>query len=191
MQSQDGPPRALRNVPAFRDLRTGSPASGRAGSNPAQPIGESCRDVYELTAVDPVGTRSDPTATPPRQPSPYLDSRPESRLTPDEEDEGETPIDTPNIAPPQRSPDNSEKTITDQAFSRSAIWKEIRLPLLWIHGSMLLILALLAVLVSVYKVKPVKGLFFEPTGWSYSKQRAYILLNIPASMIPHRYGACR
>lgn len=167
-----------------------NPAGERAGSNPVQSIEESRRNVYELRTFNTVGIGSDPPATPPRLPSPYWNNQQESRLIPDEGDEGETPIHTPNVAPPQRSPDSSEETITGQPRLRTAIWKEIWLPLLWIHGSMLLILASLAVLVSVYKVKPVKGLFFEPTGWSYSKQRAYILLSIPASMIAHRYGAC-
>jgi hypothetical protein len=102
----------------------------------------------------------------------------------EEGDEGGTPISTPSRAPPQNSSDNSEETITSQPHPRTGIWQDIWLPLLWIYGSMLLMLASLAVLVSVYRVTPVKGLFFEPTGWSYSKPRVDILLSIPASMVP-------
>lgn len=184
VRSQDGPPRVLRNVPAFRDLRNRLPASGRVGPNHTQLIGDSHGDEYELTGVDTIGTRPEPTATSPRRPSLSWPNRRDIHGIDDEEDEGENLI---NIDRPQHLFNSSEDTITHPACSRAAIWKEIQLPLLWIHGSMLLILASLAVLVSVYRVKPEKGLFFEPTGWSNTRQKKYLLLRIPASTKLHRF----
>ena len=184
MQSQDRLHRTLRSVPAFRDLRTGSPASSRAGSSRAKSIGERRGDGYELTNFDTAWTHFDPTPTLRHQPSPPLQGQPESRKTLSMEN-GKIFIEGPDSARPQLPLDNSEEPITDQASPHTTIWKEIRLSVLWIHGSMFLILASLAVLVSVFRVKPEKGLFFEPTGWNHSRQKQYILLSIPASMVTH------
>lgn len=63
----------------------------------------------------------------------------------------------------------------------SDVLGEIWLPLLWIHVTMLLILVILALLVTKYRVQSQKSLFPEPTGWKYHKRKDWILLNVPAS----------
>jgi hypothetical protein len=179
MQGQDSPPRHLRNVPGFRDLRIGSPASWRSSLHRSQLNGESHSDLYEL--LDTSNAQSGQTATP-RQPSPKVGTRAENGKLSGEAVYAETIVGRPAVPRSQRLVGSSEETLTGQPCRRAAIWKELWFPLLCIHGSMLLILGTVAVLVSIYRVKPERGLFFEPTGWDDSKQSAFILLSIPASM---------
>ena len=188
MQSQDRLHRTLRSVPAFRDLRTGSADGWRSGSNLSLPVRESHTGVYQLTNFEPSRTRFDPTSTLLHQSGPSLRSQ-LSRETLNGEGESEALIESVNVAQPQLPLNSSLEKVTNQASQRSSIWKEIQLAVLWIYGSMLLILLSLAVLIAVYKVKPMKGLFFEPTGWNHARQNQYILLNVPASMNPHGYYA--
>ena len=186
IQGQDSPSRASTNV------RSGSPAGGLAGPNRILPVGESCRDEYEVADFDTNSAYSDPQAMPLSQQSPCLHNRRESHAIPNTEYEEETLITGPIIPrQPQHSPDDSPKTVTNQARPHAAIWKDIWFPVLSIHGLMLLILASLAILVSVFRVHPAKGLFFEPIGWGYAQQKTYVLLSIPASTVPYRHDAWR
>ncbi|EXJ59187.1 hypothetical protein A1O7_06619 [Cladophialophora yegresii CBS 114405] len=176
MQSQDSPPRHLRNVPGFRDLRIGSPTSWRSSLHRRQLNGESHSDLYEL--LDTLNTESDQNTT-----AGHPDTRVENGQLYGEPIYAETIVGQPAVPRSQRLVGSSEETLTAQPFRRAAIWKELWFPLLCIHGSMLLILGTLAVLVSVYRVKPQRGLFFDPIGWTDSRQRAYILLNVPATWL--------
>lgn len=61
------------------------------------------------------------------------------------------------------------------------VLNEIWLPLAWILCPMLIVLGVLLVLILMYRVRPKRGLFLEPTGWDYSQRHRWIMLNIPAS----------
>ena len=175
MQSQDSPPHHLRNVPAFRDLRIGSPKSWRSSFR--RSIGETNSDIYEL--IDPPGTRSNQTTTPyqsdfnlPRQ----ADTKQVGVAI-----STDTFVGCSEIPRGEGLAGSSEDAGTQKPCRRVAILKELWFPLFCIHSSMLLVLGTLAVLVSVYRVKADRGLFFDPTGFDDSTEKAYILLSIPAS----------
>ncbi|KAJ9607577.1 hypothetical protein H2200_007655 [Cladophialophora chaetospira] len=180
MGSQDGPPRHLRNVPAFRDLRIGSPNSWRNSLHRRQPNSDSQADFYEL--LDASSTRIDRTATP-RSSALNLDGQLEGNKLFGETSYAEEAADHPGISQTKVLAGSSEETITRQPCQRIAIWKELWLPLLCIHGSMLLLLGTLAVLIAVYRVRPDRGLFADPTGFTESRQKAFLLLRIPATWL--------
>jgi hypothetical protein len=179
MQSQDGPPRNLRNVPGFRDLRTGSPKSWRSSFHRNQSFGERS-DIYELLGGP--GNYSSQTTTP-QDSKLNLHIQAEDAKAFAEVTSVETIIGRHDVPGAERLAHGSGDTIAQQPCRRGAILKELRFPLFCIHGSMLLILGTLAVVVSVYRVKPDRGLFFEPAGFADTTQHQYILLSIPASMV--------
>ena len=174
----------LRRQSALQNLRTGLCVIG-----PSESIGESHRDGYELTSLDISDHRSEPQAASSCSPSPSAAGHTENGGFHDTATESGPPINGFNSPQPHRSRLSSEETTTNGGCSRAEVWKDIWLPLFCIDGSMLLVLITLAALVSIFRVEPEKGLFFAPTGFNLSKQEAYILLSIPASMEPLSYDS--
>jgi hypothetical protein len=178
MDGQESPSRHLRNVRAFRDLRIGSRTSWRSSHQGSQPTNNSRSEIYELLDNQSIlSNQLTPVQSTPDLRPQLQDGQPFGAAA-----FAEPVIGRPEVPRSQRLGGSSQETITAQPCPRMAVWRELWLPLLCIHGSMLLVLTTLVVLVSVYRVEPDHGLFLDPTGWSDSRQRAYILLNIPASM---------
>lgn len=181
MEHRDGTPRALRRVLSYRDLRTGSSNKDQTAQDHSRRKRASLREVFDSLCLDTFIDRPTSIIEARLKPDRYFGIQSESRLNLSGTDQTETPNRVSLTALPQQFDEKPKANTKDQRYSQITVWKEIWAPLLWVHGSMFLMLAILTVVISVYKVKGVKGLFFEPTGWIYTKERAYVLLSIPAS----------
>lgn len=180
MQGQETPPRHLRNVPAFRDLHIGSSTGWRSSLYRRSLNRDSSNDPYELLDTSNVFNDglSNAHQTSPEQQHQYDGDRAPGHL-----DYTEPIVSQPDRLRPQSLVNDSTETILERPCQRTEILKEIWFPLLCIHGSMLAILGILTILLILYSVRPERGLFSDPTGWAYSRQKAYVLLKIPASTL--------
>ena len=180
MQTQEDPPRYLRNVSAFQDLRIGSQIRRPSSRHHRRPTSEYHSDMYDLSKTPQTHVVETTAST---QSNLIQHHQVESARSSGDAIYRKVTIGQPDVLQTQGVMDSSKDTKMIQPCRRTAILKELWFPLCCIHGSMLLILGTLAVLVSVYRVEPQKGLFLNPAGSPDNEQKAYLLLSIPASMI--------
>jgi hypothetical protein len=175
--------RSLRRVSSIENLRSVDTAQEHQTSQPSS-LNQSARSSdIELTNMETTDRHSHHTHTYRLDQSLLSHSmRPGSEVLEEEDvDERKPPT---NMTTSSRLSDihnNTQETLVSRNCYKRAVLKEIWLTLLLVILPMLAIPILFAVLVAKCKVKSEKGLFFEPTGSSHFRQRAYVLLNIPAS----------
>lgn len=182
MQSPTNGHRRLRSTPALRDLRNRLSGGRYSRADTAQWLGEGSQEVHEMTStlfLQGSDTTVRPSTSNHHRPRPYLTSEPGSWEHIGARHQDGVLMEAPVPAPTQQAPGDS---IIKQSCPRTAILKEIRLPLFLIQGSMLVILSSLVIIISAFRMRPNRGLFMEPPGWNYVKERQFILLTIPASM---------
>ena len=180
MQSQEDPPRYLRNVPAFQDLRIGSQMRRPSSRHHRRPSSEYHSDAYDSLKT-PQTHVVEITAS--NQSNLLQHHSVGNAWSTGDAIYRKAISGQRDVLQTQGVMDSSKETMMNQPCRRTAILKELWFPLCCIHGSMLLILGTLAILVSVYRVEPQRGLFLDPAGSSYDGQKAYLLLSIPASMM--------
>ncbi|KAK5048308.1 hypothetical protein LTR84_005978 [Exophiala bonariae] len=181
-QNRQSPTRLpLRSAPAFRDLRNNIRLNELNHRQRTQPV-EADRDAGSQTPYSrAAGSRS--TFTTSQQSNINSRNESETNVLIQENNDIAAPLNGVQPASIIHEHRSSGGGGPMQHYSRRPIWDDIWLPLACIHGSMLLELCCLAVLISVYKVHGEKGLFSEPQGWRDQAQPSYILLNVPATWL--------
>lgn len=164
---------ALRSTPSFADLRQSSTQHVLRTQRARPRIERPNTDDFELLGLAYSRLQQDAHSN---EPTPSRTQHPSEERLLIHEDSRNASAELEHNQSDESGPCN-----TSTAGSCTTFLREIWLQLLWIHGSMLLVIITLVLIIVIFRVSSERSLFLEPTGWSYKKNKGILLINIPAS----------